>query len=170
MPNSNAILDKIRSLGVLDPPKPNSQDIKIILDAYLKNKELDVFIFKSYLDIVNPTLKILFEGLTSFSQDQKVLSSKALDIIHKAIDILGSQLEKDLPSEERSQIRNQIVDLVSEARKETESSRKFMMNLAAIGGGFAIIAFGILVIIITKGKNTEAIKKGIEIMSKNIKI
>jgi hypothetical protein len=151
---------KLKTLGVKDPNNPSADDMKIILDSYLKSKELSVDAFTTYVNSISPTLKILFEGLQQFAAAQSSITSQTLIIINNAITILSAELNKNLSSEEKKEVWNKIVDLVQEARKESESHNNLMKTFGYIGGGVALVGLGVVVAIVTKGKNTDVVEKG----------
>lgn len=163
------LLGKIEKLGVNDPVNLTEKEMKIVLDAYLKDKKLDQETFQKYMNTVPQNLKTIISGLEQFSKDNKDVSSKCMEIINKTINIYGDELKRDdLSSQERSDIRDQILKCMYEARTESQESRTFGKSLAATVGGVAVISFGILVFMLTKGRNQQVIKEGLQIITKVI--
>jgi len=164
----NELLEKLKSLGVKNFKNPSPQDIKIILDALIRNKELDISAFINYMNFVTPQVKVLFEGLQTFAQSQEKISKSVLDIIKAAIDILGRELEKELSIEERKEIRDKITELIKDAKEESDKQRKFYEKLAYVGGGVVVVAIGAGLFILTKGKSKEVLIKGVQMVGKAI--
>ncbi len=164
----NEIIEKLKDIGVKNVNNPSPEEIKIILIALLKNKKLDLEVFKSYMSFISPQVKVLFEGLTAFTQSQEKISKGVLDNINLAIQILGRELEKDLNIDERKAIREEISSYIEKASIESDKQRAFHTKLAYIGGGVAVIAIGAGVWILTKGKNPKVLMKGVEIIGKAI--
>jgi hypothetical protein len=164
----NDIIEKLKKIGVKNFDNPSPDDIVKIMNAILKSKEIDASVFKSYVDNLAPQNKILFEGLQTFAISQKEISKSVMDIINNAINILGAQLDKAQTVEERKEIRDDISKKVEEARIESDKQRKFYTRLALIGGGVALAGLGVAAFLVTRGKNTEMLTKGIQMVSKAI--
>jgi hypothetical protein len=164
----NDIIEKLKKIGVKNFDNPSPDDIVKIMNAILKSKEIDASVFKSYVDNLAPQNKILFEGLQTFAISQKEISKSVMDIINNAINILGAQLDKAQTVEERKEIRDDISKKVEEARIESDKQREFIKRLALIGGGVALAGLGVAAYFVTRGKNTEMLTKGIQMVSKAI--
>ncbi len=162
----NSIRDKLNRLGVKSVEQPSAQDIKLILDAFLRSKELDVEAFNTYVNSISPTLKVVFEGLQQFAESSENITDKTLGIIQNAISILAAELSKDLAQQTRDEIRAQIISLVNDARKESEGHRDLLQKFAYAGAAAALLGFGAAILVITRGKNTAAIAKGAEMAAR----
>ena len=131
------ILRKIQALGVADPLKASVETVKVVLGAYFTKKILDEPTFRGYMGTLNPSLMILMEGLKAFSLDQSGLSHKVQNHIEMAMSVLKVRMERpDLTSLEAREIRQAILDLVREAREESNEQRILTVGLA----GFATMA------------------------------
>lgn len=131
------ILRKIQALGVTDPLKASAETVKVVLGAYFTRKILDEPTFRSYMGTLNPSLMILMEGLKAFSLDQSGLSHKVQNHIELAIGVLKTRMERpDVTPQEAREIRQAILDLVREAREESNEQRILTVGLA----GFATMA------------------------------
>jgi hypothetical protein len=157
---------KLKTLGIKNPNDPSAEDMKAILDGYLKSKELDADSFKIYVNSISPSMKIVFDGLQLFAAAQESVSTQTLTIINNAIAILGAELNKNLSPNEKKRIHNKIISLVQEARKESESHNNLMKKLALIGGGVALVVIGGTIVIVTRGEKTEVVKKGGEMIAR----
>ena len=169
--NNKIINDIIKKIGVKNPKKPTAKEIKLILDAYLRTKELDTEIFNNYLKMVNPALNIIFDGLKQFSEDQSKTSEKTLNIIKTAMHILGEELQKEnLKPKEKSDLRNKLIELVNDAREESKENKAFLIKCGLIGlGAVTIIAGGVL-FVVTKGKSKTVIVKGVQTIGRAVKL
>jgi hypothetical protein len=96
-----------------------------------------------YFEFVHEPIQTVFDSLREFAHDQKDTSDKVLHTVNKAIDVLEKELEKDIESGERQEIREQICSLVVEARKEAAESRIFTEGLALLGGSVALVGLGL---------------------------
>jgi hypothetical protein len=160
---------QLKDLGIFDLEQLSAADMKKLLDAYLKNKSLDHDAFQAIVAHFTPALPIVFDGLKAFANDQAPLAKHTLEIIQLAIGILEQELARDgVSPDERAQMRNRVFDLVMEARKETKENRDFLLKLATIGGGIAVLLVGVAVYALTGGKNDGVIKAGGEMLKKAI--
>ena len=150
MRQKQQVLETITKLGVSNPINPSSKDITLIMEAYLKNKELDVETFKMYQGIVTPALANLFEGLKQFSSDETNIARDTISLINKAIEILSAELVKNPRRKERKNIRDQIFNLIIEARKESDQSRRFKTKLLYVAGTVTAAIIGGSVYLIKK--------------------
>jgi len=164
------LIRKILSkLGVKDPEKATGQDYKILLDAYLRDKSLNYQMFCSCMDSLSSSYSSLVDGLKLFSSDSRIVTQSVLDIIKKIIDILERELMRtDISKEERMDLRAEIYRYMLVAREEADKQRELSKNLAwSILGIFLIIA-GIVVYIISGGKNKEVIVQGIKTIKRAV--
>ena len=99
--------------------------------------------FGKYIELINTPIKTVFDGLKSFSKDQKDISEQVLNTIDKSVSMLEKELQKDLPSQERKEVRDKVTHLVQEARQESAESRLFGEGLALLGGSIALAAVGL---------------------------
>jgi hypothetical protein len=99
--------------------------------------------FGKYIELINTPIKTVFDGLKSFSKDQKDISEKVLSTIDKSVDVLEKELDKDLPPQERKEVRERVSHLIQEARQESTESRLFGEGLALLGGSIALAAVGL---------------------------
>jgi hypothetical protein len=150
----NSVLKQIADLGVKNPKKPTAEEIKMILDAYIQKKIIDVKSFEIYKDLLDSSLKTIFDGFVAFAKDETQITASTLSIIDKVIDVLRTELAKNLPKEERHEIRKQIFALVEQARGESKESRRYkqgnvrilvglvtaLFMVVAVGGGSYIYA------------------------------
>ena len=164
----NEIIEKLKKIGVKNFENPSPDDIVKIMNAVLKSKEIDASVFKTYVDNLAPQNKVLFEGLQTFAVSQKEISKSVMDIINNAINILGAQLDKAQTAEERKEIRDDILKKVEEARIESDKQREFYTRLALIGGGVILAGLGVAAFLVTRGKNTKMITKGMQMVGKAI--
>jgi CII-binding regulator of phage lambda lysogenization HflD len=164
----NDLVMKLQKFGIKNPNNPSAEDMKIIFDSYLKSKKLSVDAFQTYVNSITPTLKILFDGLQQFAAAQANVSNQTLTIINSAVTILSAELNKDLSTDEKKEIRDKIISLVQEARKESENHNNLMKKLAYIGGGVALVAIGAVVVIVTGGRNMEIVKQGGKLIARAV--
>jgi hypothetical protein len=130
------VMRKLRDLGASDPRNLSAADVKVLLDAYLKNKSLNTDAFKALVAGIHPSLRAVFEGLKAFSNDQAQVAKGVLEIIRDAIRILEKELSRaHLLPEERDQLLKNVYELVQKAREEGDKNRNFLLKLAGIGGG-----------------------------------
>src|SRR3990172_288209 len=99
--------------------------------------------FGKYIELINTPIKTVFDGLKAFSHDQKEISEKVLNTKDKGVGILEKELEKDLPHQERKEVRDRVWQLTQEARQESSESRLFGEGLALLGGSIALAAVGL---------------------------
>lgn len=100
------------------------------------------------LDYIHAPVKSFFNNLREISREQKENSEQVLNTIDRAVSIMEKELEKELATEERNDVREKVCNLVTEARKESAESRIFAEGLALLGGSVALVAvgFGIMAI------------------------
>jgi hypothetical protein len=164
---NNEILKQIEELGVSNLIKPSSKDLEIVLKAYLESKKLDTETFTGYMKYTSPSIHSMYSALKSISKDQKEVTQGTHAIIAKSIDILGNELARDLKPKERDQIRENIIKLVSEARKESQEHRNNILKTAGIvTGGALIITAGVVIFLVSRGRNRQVISEGIKIITK----
>jgi hypothetical protein len=130
--SNEIVLRKIQSLGVADPLKATAETVRIVLSAYFTRRVLDEPTFRNYLGTLNPSLMILMEGLKAFSLDQSGISHKVQSSIDTALSVLKTRLERpDITPLEAREIRIAILDLIREAREESNEQRILTVGLAA---------------------------------------
>lgn len=83
MAQLSEILAIMPRLGVRDPKNPSAKDIKVVLDAYLKDKSLDTEAFNTYVKSLSVPLKAMFEGFAQFSADSREVSRSTIDLSSK---------------------------------------------------------------------------------------
>jgi len=169
MDYSEKVKNQLQELGITFPLKGNKKELLVILQAYIVDRKINLEILKNYFTNVGPSTKTLIESLKQFSVEQTKISTKTLDLINNAVEICKIQLQKDLSKEERESLNNQVFEYIKEARKESNEHRKFLLQLAAIGGATLLIIGGITVLILTRGKNPQLVQKGAEIIGKVVK-
>ena len=163
----NDSLKRILSLGVSDLKNPSEKDLKLVFDAYLKDKKIDEDTFRTYMNSVTTSNKAISDALQVFAESHKDIQTKTLNIIEKAIDIMSEELKRgDLNVDERREIRNQVFDLIKQAREESADSRNFLTKFGYIAGSVCIIGMGVGLYIVTKGKNKEVIANGVKMFTK----
>lgn len=167
MASLSEIRAKVARLGVIDPENPTPTEVKLILDAYLKEKSLDTDAFNTYVKSQSVSLKAMFEGFAQFSKDQGDVSKKTIDVIQRAMDILEGELKRENISDEgRLNLSDRIWRLVEDARDESDKERAFRSQL----GRWAVGIFGIIVtivgfvwVVVTLGRHPAVLEKGIEL-------
>jgi hypothetical protein len=154
-------------LGVRDPKNPTGADFKMVLDAYLKDKTLDTDVFTAYVKSMSVPLKTMFEGFAQFSADSKDMSKDTNAVIKQAMQILQGELNRsDITPKERREVLGHVLRLVTEARDESAKHRDFLGRLALGMGAAAVVVAGVGVLVISRGKNADVIKKGLEMAGK----
>lgn len=167
MASLSAILAAVGRLGVGDPKHPSGKDFKVVLDAYLKDKTLNTEVFSTYVNSVSVPLAAMFEGFKQFSADSSGVSKRTVDVIQQAMQVLEVDLKRhDISESERREIRNQVLSLVVEAREEAREHRSFLMGLTYVGVGAVVVVGGVAVYVISGGKNSTLIQKGVGIAGK----
>ena len=159
-----AVFDRIRNLGVSDPKNPSAKEMKVILDAFLKNKSLGVKAFGIYSDLIDMSLKNLFDGLKAFSTDDRSVTESTMKLIDRAIAVLEKELDRDISESARTKIHDRIFALIAEARDESQQSRNFRQLAMGIVAGLVFLGIGGVVLIATKGKNKEVLEKGMNLV------
>ena len=130
--SNEIILRKVQALGISDPLRASAETVKIVLSAYFTRRILDEPTFRGYMGMLNPSLMILMEGLKAFSLDQSGLSHKVQNTIETAMSVLKTRLDRpDITPLEAREIRMAILDLVREAREESNEQRILTVGLAA---------------------------------------
>ena len=130
--SNEIILRKVQALGIPDPLRATAETVKIVLSAYFTRRILDEPTFRGYMGMLNPSLMILMEGLKAFSLDQSGLSHKVQNTIETAMSVLKTRLDRpDITPLEAREIRMAILDLVREAREESNEQRILTVGLAA---------------------------------------
>jgi len=167
MAQLSEILAIMPRLGVRDPKNPSAKDIKVVLDAYLKDKSLDTEAFNTYVKSLSVPLKAMFEGFAQFSADSREVSRSTIDLIKQAMGILQQELRREnISDDERREILDCVLRLVAEARDESEKDRTFGTRLTYAATGSLVFVGGLAVFAWTRGKNTDVITRGVEIIGK----
>ncbi len=141
----NAVLKQISDLEVVDPKNPTVEELRTILDAYIRKKTIDVKSFEIYKDLLDSSLKTIFDGFVAFAKYETQITASTLSIIEKAIDALRIELAKNLPAEESREIRNQIFALVEQAREESKESRRYKQGNVQILAALVATVFMVVV-------------------------
>lgn len=147
--SNEIILREVRALGVEAPLRATAETIRTVLDAHLSRRVLSHDSLAGYLALLNPSLQILVDGFKAFSLDQGGLSHKTQDTIRLAITTLSARLAEPTISEfEAHQIRLTILELVREAREETNQQRVLSMGFATLAtSAFLAAAAGVLALV-----------------------
>jgi hypothetical protein len=169
MAQLSEILAIMPRLGVRDPKNPSAKDFKVVLDAYLKDKSLDTEAFNTYVKSLPAPLKVMCEGFAQFSADSREVSKRVLDVIERAMDVLQEDLRREnISADERREGLEHVLRLVAEARDESEKERTFRARLAYVTGGTVLVGAGVAVFVWSRGKNTEIMTRGVEVIGKAI--
>ena len=148
--NSDAIvLQEVRALGVVDPLRATAETVRTVLGAYFTGRALNEESFHRYLRLLNPSLDVLMEGFRAFSSQQAGLSHKAQDSIRLGIETLGARLkEPNLSETEARELRWMIVELVQQARLESDQQRLVSLGFATLAtSAFLAAVTGVLAIV-----------------------
>ncbi len=142
------VLREVRALGVSDPLSATAETVKTVLGAYFTGRALNEQSFHRYLHLLNPSLEVLMEGFRAFSTQQSGLSHKAQDSIKLGIETLGARLkEPNLSETEARELRWMIVELVQQARLESDQQRLVSLGFATLAtSAFLAAVSGVLAI------------------------
>lgn len=142
------VLREVRALGVSDPLSATAETVKTVLGAYFTGRALNEQSFHRYLHLLNPSLEVLMEGFRAFSTQQSGLSHKAQDSIKLGIETLGARLkEPNLSEIEARELRWMIVELVQQARLESDQQRLVSLGFATLAtSAFLAAVSGVLAI------------------------
>jgi hypothetical protein len=169
MAQLSEVLAVMPRLGVRDPMNPSAKDFKLVLDAYLKDKSLDTEAFNTYVRSLPASLKVMCEGFAQFSADSREVSKRVLDVIQQAMDVLQQDLRREnISADERREDLEYALRLVAEARDESEKDRTFRARLTYVTGGTVLVVSGVAVFAMTRGRNTEVITRGVEVIGKAV--
>jgi hypothetical protein len=81
--------------------------------------------------------------------------------------ILQQELRREnISDDERREILDCVLRLVAEARDESEKDRTFRTRLTYAATGSLVFVGGFAVFAWTRGKNTDVITRGVEIIGK----
>jgi hypothetical protein len=143
------VLREVRSLGVSDPLHATVETVKTVLGAYFTGRALNEQSFHRYLHLLNPSLEVLMEGFRAFSTQQTGLSHKAQDSIRLGIETLGARLrEPNLSEQEARELRWMIVELVQQARLESDQQRLVSLGFATLAtSAFLAAVTGVLAVL-----------------------
>ena len=143
------VLREVRALGVSDPLHATAETIKTVIGAYFTGRVLKEQSFHQYLHLLNPSLEVLMEGFRAFSAQQSGLSHKAQDSIRLGIETLGARLrEPNLSEQESRELRWMIVELVQQARLESDQQRLVSLGFATLAtSAFLAAVTGVLAIL-----------------------
>ncbi|MBV9128049.1 MAG: hypothetical protein JO117_08195, partial [Verrucomicrobia bacterium] len=127
------ILREVRALGVADPLRATAETVKTVLGAYFAGRALNEQSFHRYLHLLNPSFDVLMDGFRQFARDQAGLSHKAQDTIRLGVETLGARLkEPNLSETEARELRWMIVELVGQARIESDQQRLVSLGFATL--------------------------------------
>jgi hypothetical protein len=161
------VLGVVRRLGVRDLSNPSPREVKLVLDAYLKDKSLNTEAFNAYAKSLSAPLKAMVEGFAQFSADSRDVSKKTIDVIQQAMDILKGELSRpDISDDDRRQVLDHALRLVAEARDESDRERRFRSRLAQYVVGGTVVVVGTGVMIVTAGKYPGLMEKGLKLAGK----
>lgn len=138
-------LEKLKSLGVKDPSSPTKEELTLILETALKDKEIKFLTIRSYLETANIALESYFDALKSISADGRKMGEEALTLIRQAIDILGVNLaKKGLAPAERSEVRHHISELTAKAVDIHHRQSDLRGTMVKTGGGIVVAALALI--------------------------
>jgi hypothetical protein len=66
--SSDTVVEKVRALGVKDPVNPSCEELKLILDAFIRRQELDLATYREYIKILDVSSNSIWEGFKLFSR------------------------------------------------------------------------------------------------------
>ena len=159
----------LKNLGVSNPDNPSKSDLELYLKALLIDKQISFDASQNFLkNNTDVTLKFL-DSLKSVASGLDRTSQLTIDMINNAISIIGKQLDRKLSERERKSINKGILKLVEIAVGVDERSRISGKHMLMIGGGVLVLAAGLTVFIITKGKNPQLLTKGAEVVAKGFR-
>lgn len=159
----------LENAGITNLNNPDKKDLYTVLQLYVADRKLTTEQFTHYMDFAKISVEATFNALQEFSSDTTDLTSETLQIIRKAIGILEKELERDLVPEERKEIREQILGLISEARKEADKERIQKRWYVGVAAGVGVVVIGGAVMIASKGKNSKMLVKGTEMIGKAVR-
>ena len=133
------------------------------------DKSITLGASKSFLKNITDVTSNFLDALKSVVSSQGDISKQTMELIKEAIIILGKQLERDLSEKERKYINKSIFNLIERACKVDERSRKSGKQMLIIGGGVFLVAVGIVILFLTKGKNPQVIQQGGNLAVKGFK-
>lgn len=154
--NARALL---KSVGIVDLDRPSSNDVHRAIEAALRGT-ISPEVVGTFVREAAVAPGICLEALKMSAAGGVHISAKAIDVIHRAMPILEAALEAAESSAEREKVREQVIDLVREARTESDRNRSFLLKVAGIAGGVALTALGIAVVVATKGRNRAVLEAG----------
>lgn len=153
--SEDRFLEKLKVLGVKDPNSPTTEELALILQVMLKDKEIKSQTIRSYLENANIALENYYDALKTLSADARKIGEKAMDLIQQAIHILGANLlRKDLKPAERSEVRNQISELTAKAVEIHHRQSKTREAMVITGGGLIAVLLALIGTIIGKRDHT----------------
>lgn len=152
--SEDRFLEKLKVLGVKDPNSPTTEELALILQTMLKDKEIKSQTIRSYLENANIALENYYDALKILSADARKIGEKAMDLIQQAIHILGANLRrKDLKPAERSEVRNQISELTVKAVDIHHRQAKTRDTMVITGGGLIAGLLALIAAIFTSRRN-----------------
>jgi hypothetical protein len=163
------VSDKLRELGITNPARLQPAHVKTVLDAYLNKHTLNADAFKAALCRVDPATSVIFEGLKAFAVAQGKVSADTMNLMEQGIGVLKAELSREgLSGEERSRLHRQVIELIAEARKESQESRDWFLKLTVIGGGVVVCGLGVAVLAISGGRSKELLVAGGKMVAKSL--
>ncbi len=136
---------KLAKVGIAAPWDAGQKTIQDVLRAYLGKKALDHAAFSKYIKLANPATPALYAAIQTIITEQNGLSKRVIEVIHCGIEALKEALSLATSPEERKEARQQILDLIRQARHEAEQQRRFNRRVLRMLYGGGLIGAAILV-------------------------
>lgn len=140
----NAIT-RLPKVGIAAPWDAGQKTIQAFLGAYLGKKTLDHAAFSKYIKLANPATPALYAAIQAVVTEQNGLSKRVVEVIHCGIESLKEAISRATSPEERKEVRQQILDLIRQARDEADRQRRFNRRVIHVLCGSGLFGMAILV-------------------------
>ena len=144
MPLPDAVLEKLKTLGIRDPENLSASDVDRICRAAIETKAMNLQEFVAVVEFAGVATKPFMEGAWKVASHGKDITEKALGIINQAVLIIGEQLKRDLPGEERAQLLRLVEKLIEAAQAESKRGRDSGTQVIAIVGAVLMAVVGLV--------------------------
>lgn len=163
----NETVSYLKKKGVKNPEDPSKDDMKKIFEILSNNdKEFNKDIYKEYSKTVNPSVNAVIDGMKSFASEH--VSKEYILSVNKVIDQLNQDYANAKSEAEKDKIYSRIEKELNRIKQESNDQRGFIKTLLVYALGAAIVIGGVGLAITTK--NTELLKKGLQVISDNRKM
>jgi hypothetical protein len=149
----------LKQEGISDPENPSNKDILKLLELNSNNK-IDSTLLKEYFQFLTGTKPKVLDTLKSFAAEN--VSKDYIQSINKRIDVLNKEYESCKTEDEKDRNHQNILELYTLIKKESDDQRKWITNLSLATLGTVVVAGGIAITVRNKEAGKRIVEEGLK--------